>query len=576
MARRERREFHIRDDADEILQLLMADDSDGEDELQLDEEDQQFIAQDMENGIAIVEIEDSVQESHIPDIISQETFEDIPKFSWRRNAYVPHVFAETEYEFGRINVLSDRQDMLKPMDIFMDVTQLDKLVNEIVVIESVRYAEQNGRVFTVDSEEMKAFFGMNFVMSYHVLPTIRNYWSTDQDMGVPFIANVMPRSRFEQIRENLHFCNNDTQSQASDRAYKIRPVMEHFNLCFQKAMNNSKRQSIDEHMVKFKGHNIMKQYISNKPIKWGFKMWCRAESSTGYLFQFDLYTGKKRNTEVGLGESVVLSLTEQLKGLGCEVYFDNFFNSPALQYKLMKQNIKACGTVRTNRKNVPKSLPLDKNMKRGDVYAESSNGISFVKWMDTRSVHMLTNFISPVPTGTVKRRRIGTAEKINVTCPEVIIYYNKYMGGVDLMDQRKACYEVDRKAKIKYYLRLVFDLLDIALNNAYVVYVKLHEAQRVEGPLLSSLEFRQHIARGLINNYTCRQRSRPTVVTTERQRIGTKQNLPAHNMQKAEKMKRCANCAKRRIENRTHNICAMCNVHLCFTTNRNCFAEYHN
>ena len=69
--------------------------------------------------------------------------------------------------------------------------------------------------------------------------------------------------------------------------------------------------------------------------------------STGYLFEFDLYTGKKMNTEVGLSESVVLSLTVQLNGLGCEVYYDNFFISLALQYKLMNQNTKDCGIVWT-------------------------------------------------------------------------------------------------------------------------------------------------------------------------------------------------------------------------------------
>ncbi|GFW12549.1 piggyBac transposable element-derived protein 2 [Trichonephila clavipes] len=572
MARRGCREFPIWDD--EILHLLMADNSDGEDEFQLDDEDQQF--QDVENEIAKAP---AIQETHlnvIPDIISSETSEDVPNFQWEKNSYVPYVFYKSEYEFDRINLFSDPQDMLSPMHVFKEMTQLDQLMNDIVVKESIRYAEQNGRLFTIDSEEMKAFLGMNFVMSYHVLPTVRHYWSTDEDMGVSFIANVMPRKRFEQIRQNLHFSNNEDQSQANDKAYKIRPVMHHFNLCFQKAMNNSKRQSIDEHMIKVKGHNIMKKYIKNKPIKWGFKMWCRADSSTGYLFEFDLYTGKKMNTEVELGESVVLSLTEQLKGLGCEVYFNDFFNSPALQYKLMKQNIKACGTVRTNRKNVPKSLPLDENMQRGDIHVEGSCGISFVKWMDTKSVHMLTNFISPELSGTVKRRHAGTAEKVNVTCPEVIICYNKHRGGVDLMNQRKACYEVNRKVKIKYYLRLFFYLLDIALNNAYLVYVKLHEAQRMEGPLLSSLEFRQHIARGLINNYTCRQRPRPAVISTEKQRIGTKRILPEHNMQKVEKMKRCANCAKRRKENRTNNICTVCNVHLCFTVKRNCFVEYHN
>lgn len=576
MAKRGCREFYIQDD--EILQFLMADNSDGEDDLQLDEEDQQFIAQDVENGTDVVVIEDSVQEPTNQSLLPScsNISETIPIFNWRNNSYSPYAFNESEYDFGRVNTLSDRQGMLLPIDIFMEVTQMDQLVSNIIIKESVKYAQQNGRPFTVSLDEMKAFLGMNFVMSYHVLPTLRNYWSTDEDMGVPFISNVMPRTRFEQIRQNLHFSDNNNHSQSSDRAYKIRPVMQHFNLCFQAAMNNSLRQSIDEHMIKFKGHNIMKQYIKNKPIKWGFKMWCRCESSTGYLYQFDLYTGKKTNTEIGLGESVVLCLTEQLKGLGCEVYFDNFFNSPALQHKLMMQNTKACGTVRTNRKNVPKSLPSDKSMKRGDIHAVSTNGITFVKWMDTKAVHMLSNFISPVPTSTVKRRQAGTAQKINVTCPEVVMRYNKYMGGVDLMDQRKACYEVDRKAKIKYYLRLFFDILDIAMNNSYLVYVKLHEKHRVEGPLLSSLEYRQHVARSLINNFTCRQRSRPTLVSSKKLRIGEKRNLPAHNMEKAEKLKRCVNCAKRRIENRTHNKCVMCNVHLCFTSKRNCFVEYHN
>ena len=49
-------------------------------------------------------------------------------------------------------------------------------------------------------------------------------------------------------------------------------------------------------------------------MQWGFKMWCRCNSTSGYLFQFNLYTGKKTgHVEQGLGESVVLSLTAQIK-----------------------------------------------------------------------------------------------------------------------------------------------------------------------------------------------------------------------------------------------------------------------
>lgn len=64
----------------------------------------------------------------------------------------------------------------------------------------------------------------------------------------------------------------------------------------------------------------------------------------------------------------------------------------------------------------------------------------------------------------------------------------KYMGGgLDFRDQRKACLDFDHKAKIRYYSRLFFEILDIAMNNSYLV--KLHEKHRVEGPPLSSLEY---------------------------------------------------------------------------------------
>ncbi|GBP93697.1 PiggyBac transposable element-derived protein 4 [Eumeta japonica] len=324
---------------------------------------------------------------------------------------------------------------------FKWTTNFDDLVHYIVS-ESVRYAHQNGREFTIEPEEMKAFFGMNLVMGYHVLPSLRDYWSTEPDMGVPFISNVMPRARFEEIRRNLHFCNNDevrdTTSPNYDRAYKIRPIMDHFNASFQNALNNTEKQSIDEHMIKFKGHNAMKQYIKNKPVKWGFKLWCRCDAATGYLFEFDLYTGKRTSgIEYGLGESVILQLTRKVEGLGCEIYMDNFFNSPLLQYKLVDQNTKACGTVRTNRKHLPKSAPIDRSMKRGDIYTASFHGISYVKWMDNKAVHLLTNFLSPIEIDTVKRRKAGSADKIDVRCPRIVSHYNKNMGGVDLMDQRK-------------------------------------------------------------------------------------------------------------------------------------------
>jgi len=110
-------------------------------------------------------------------------------------------------------------------------------------------------------------------------------------------TSVMSQTRFETIRSALHFSGNEETLYRSDplfdRALKVRPLIDHFNRCFQAARSASKQQSINEHMIKFKGHNILRQYIRNKPIKWRFKLWCRCDAVSGYLYQFDLYTGRK-------------------------------------------------------------------------------------------------------------------------------------------------------------------------------------------------------------------------------------------------------------------------------------------
>lgn len=82
-----------------------------------------MITQDFENGTAIVEIEASILEIH------QSVTPSVPNFDGART--LMYVFHETEYEFGGINLLIDRQHMLTPMHIFMEVSQVNKLVNDI-------------------------------------------------------------------------------------------------------------------------------------------------------------------------------------------------------------------------------------------------------------------------------------------------------------------------------------------------------------------------------------------------------------------------------------------------------------
>lgn len=57
-------------------------------------------------------------------------------------------------------------------------------------------------------------------------------------------------------------------------------------------------------------------------------------------------------------------------------------------------------------------------------------------------------------------------------CPNIVKFYKK-VRGVDLIDQKTAAYKLDRKSKFRFYLRMFFASLGVALINSIVVYQKL-------------------------------------------------------------------------------------------------------
>ena len=172
-------------------------------------------------------------------------------------------------------------------------------------------------------------------------------------IGNDGIQSTMIRNRFCEIFQNLHFVDN-RKDDKTDKALKIktRPVIDHLNSKLFEVLSNDSEQSVDEHMVKFKGWSGMKQYVKSKPIKCGFTFWFHCSSTYGYLYQTDIYLGRKQTPKfnLGVGEEVVSQLKKDLERSFCSVYFDNIFNSPKLIEKLFHKYIYGIGTVPANRK----------------------------------------------------------------------------------------------------------------------------------------------------------------------------------------------------------------------------------
>ena len=129
-------------------------------------------------------------------------------------------------------------------------------------------------------------------------------------------------------------------------------------------------------------------------------------------------------------------------------------------------------------------LKNDKEIKRGQHDWFSSNHLSAIKRMDNKSVILLSNHFNPKETQQIERIVKGLKDKVKVTCPSVIQEYSQFMGGVDLSDEMKVTYEVDRRIKFRFYVRVFFNFLDIAVVNSKIVYNKIESA-----PSLSSRDF---------------------------------------------------------------------------------------
>ena len=205
-------------------------------------------------------------------------------------------------------------------------------------------------------------------MGYHKLPSWTHYWNQDLDLGIPYVADVMSRDRVGQILSHLHLNDNTAvPNNNKDKLFKIHPIIVTL-------YNVRKVVSIDESIMLFKGRHSIKQYNPMKPIKWGYKLWVRADLD-GYVSKCDVYQGKHQSEEllpnaydgIGLGEKVVVNFSKDLFGKYHQIYFDNYFNSVPLMQYLKANAVMACGTIRANRKGLPTGLIPDMGLQGGDV-----------------------------------------------------------------------------------------------------------------------------------------------------------------------------------------------------------------
>ena len=151
----------------------------------------------------------------------------------------------------------------------------------------------------------------------------------------------MSKDRFPQIWRNLHL-NNNLEDHKDDKLYKITPLLNALCGTFQSAFTPNGYFTIDESMVKWMGRLAWRQFMPNKPIRFGMKVWSLCDSVTGYMYNFQISTGQvKGKPERNLSSRVVKDLLEPLNFSFARVCFDNFYTGYELLQDLVGKNIYA-------------------------------------------------------------------------------------------------------------------------------------------------------------------------------------------------------------------------------------------
>ena len=113
----------------------------------------------------------------------------------------------------------------------------------------------------------------------------------------------MAQKRFYFISKYLCFYDH-TEQPCRDRLYKFCVIFNLFKAKIGSAFEPYNHLTVDEQLYPFRGNFRSRQYMPNKPAKYGIKYWCLADVRTSYLCNVDVYLGRDTSRNHPLGESV--------------------------------------------------------------------------------------------------------------------------------------------------------------------------------------------------------------------------------------------------------------------------------
>ena len=360
---------------------------------------------------------------------------------------------------------------------------------------------------------------------------LEQHWSSMPSGAIPAgtWSSYMPRQRFRDITRFLHFSDNKHPLAKKDRAWKIRRVVETVQDTFARGMTIGRWIAFDEMVIPSRSsRNAVRIYLKNKPHKYGTKLFAVCCGETNYCARVDVYCGARQDKSIVDCLSGAAAVLRNLKALFPPskvdrrqmrvVVTDREYTCVTLAVRLLMMGFCSIGTALPSRLGFPKQLklgfknvPKDMANKRGLcnlMQCSAEPNLFACNWLDNKPVYFLACGVATWKTSIIRREKNGSS--VDVSCPQFVADYNKYMNGVDAHDQlRLQRYSVQRSLRWKkYYKTLFFGLVDMALVNAYIVHCQY--CKSIGEKPMSHPNFRLALHEQLINLTSDDMRDAPT------------------------------------------------------------------
>ena len=195
---------------------------------------------------------------------------------------------------------------------------------------------------------------------------------------------------------------------------------------------------------------------------------------------------------------------------------------------------------------------------------------------------LLSTFDCPHPVDKVSRWDKATKSSTEVSRPSIVKTYNKFTGGIDLLDSFTAKYKFHVKS-MRWYQYKFWHTITLGVVNAWLQYK--HDCRTLQIPekeIMNRRHFQAQLATSLIQTNTLKRR-RPSMDEARADSPSVKKkvhNAPPLDVQrdnmghlsvKVEKRGHCKHCKN----GYTFTACIKCDVRLCFKEVKNCFLQFH-